>query len=63
MPTYTFTCDVCGREEDLVVHMDQRTEPQKRPHDCADGLPCDGTFRRDGSVLEVTAFTPYSWKP
>jgi putative FmdB family regulatory protein len=72
MPTYTYQCDGCGFEKDFIRPMAERNDPIKDPHlargrtqdanDTEREPDCEGTFVR-GDNVEVTASTPYAWKP
>lgn len=67
MPTYTYKCQECGAEVDVVCPMAERNEPKQQPHIKKQEMgheteECIGELVR-GDELEKTAFTPYSWKP
>ena len=65
MPMYTYLCDECDLEKDIVCSIAERDEPKKEEHqpkNSSNGVVCSGTFRR-GDNVEITASTPYAWKP
>jgi len=77
MAKYTHVCEDCETEVEVRCHMDQRDDPKTArkvtngeklgqnevtPHKTSEGVECLGTLVRSEN-LDVTAFTPYSWRP
>jgi hypothetical protein len=62
MAKYTHVCSECGAVVEVWCSMDVRNTPKKKPHQTPDGEECSGTLERSED-LDMTAFTPYSWRP
>lgn len=65
MPTYTHRCDKCGREVDIRCSIADRDAPKPCKEHCKKSDTCDqtGTLQRPDGELELTARTPYGWRP
>ena len=65
MPTYTHRCDQCGAAVDLVCPMADRDKPKACSELQVAIKNCNkqGELKRPEGELELTALTPYSWKP